>query len=188
MSKQMLCGLAACGALLATLGGCPVTVNVLQRDAEQIAAVVDVIQTEDPRTATPTAVIDAGYVVTLGPDVEVITVVQQDLVVSELPDITLLGFENVTGFDIFVRFMANGVPQSVFVFDGETVLLSFPCLQAVQLLSEDDFDPFDAAFIQSFDLISDYLNPDNFLCGDAFIITFDPEAVIGAPQAIDLVP
>ncbi len=184
--------LAACTAWLA-LVGCNLSVNdqsVLVQDQTQIEAAVNQVQVQDPRTAAlPPDVTTQGDVVVLDPQVVFVDSVPQDLVVTELPDITLLGIENQTTNDIFVRYEADGQEQGVFVYDGETLLLKYPCLTTLSLLSEDDFDTSSGVLVDTFDLTGiDYTNPADFICGDAFIVTLDPNNVIGQFHAIDLQP
>ena len=165
---SMLSGLVATGC---DGGGDPlVDIDV------QINDTVDRVQTEDPRTVVlPSPITDRGDTVVIS-DADVIVEVQDQLVVEELPNITLLGVQNLTGFDIYLTYLANGVIQEVFVFDGETLLLEYPCLDAVQLLFEEDYDAF-GNLVQTFDLQADYFNPEDFFCGEALIITLDPFAV-----------
>jgi len=169
--------------------GCEVQVGDLLADIElQLDSSVDQIQTQDPRSvALPPPIVDRGDSVIIEEEVEVIVSVQQQLVIEELPDITLLGFENVTGFDIFVGYRVDGVLQEVFVFDGETLLLEYSCLGFVELLFEEDYDAF-GDFVQDFELFADYSNPEDFFCGEALIITLDPFAVSASVEIIDLVP
>jgi hypothetical protein len=107
------------------------------------------------------------------------------LVVDTLPDITLLGLENLTGFDVYLTYLADGAVQEVFVFEGETLLLEYRCLDAVQLLTEEDYDDF-GNFVQSFDLFVEYFNPEDFFCGEALILTLGPFEVNASIQVIDL--
>jgi len=93
----------------------------------------------------------------------------------------------LTGFDMYLTYAADGVIQEVFVFDSETLLLEYPCLDAVQLLTEEDYDAF-GEFVQSFDLDTDYFNPEDFFCGDALILTLDPFEVSASIEIIDLAP
>lgn len=196
--RRLIVRTISCCAVLAMLTlttGCPDTVVIggggraIDRAAGRILAAVDIVQTEDVRVVElPPAAVSRGDVVTVREEVTVITDVRQQIVVERLPDVTLLGFENDTGFDIFVRYFADGVDQGIFVFDRETVLLEYPCLDVIELDTEDDFDPFTGEFVASFDLRDAvFFNPEDFICGDAFIITIDPFGVLASPEAIDLV-
>jgi hypothetical protein len=174
--------------------GCDVQVGEVQvgdllGDIElQLNSSVDQIQTRDPRAiALPPPIVDRGDTVIIEEEVEIIISVQEQLVIEDLPDITLVGFENLTGFDVYLTYVADGVVQEVFVFAGETLLLEYPCLDAVQLLTEEDYDEF-GEFVQSFDLEADYFNPEDFFCGEALILTLDPFEVIASIEIIDLAP
>lgn len=193
--KQMI-GLAArpCGWLVLGLAGlvtmgCDAQIGDLLADIElQLNTSVDQIQTLDPRTIElPPTIVERGDTIIIEEDVEVIVSVQEQLVIEELPDITLLGFENLTGFNIYLTYAADGVIQEVFVFDGETLLLEYPCLGTVELLAEEDYDGF-GDFVQSFELDADFFNPEDFLCGEALILTLDPFDIIASIEIIDLAP
>ncbi len=170
---------AGCGVQL----GDPLAVIELQLNSS-----VERIQTRDPHTiALPSPIVDRGDVVIIEDDAEVIVSIQGQLVIEELPDITLLGLENLTGFDIYLTYVSDGVIQEVFVFADETLLLEYPCLDTVQFLSEEDYDIL-GEFVQSFDLDAAYFNPEDFFCGEALIVTLDPFAVSASIETIDLAP
>jgi hypothetical protein len=108
------------------------------------------------------------------PDVINIYPPAQDLIVVDLPDWTELSFENYTGWDLYITYYADGVWQDAYVYDGESLLLEYPCLDLIELVSEDDIDPITGVLVDSFDLTGEgFLNPDDFICGDTFILTFD---------------
>lgn len=153
-----------------------------------IGNAINTPQTQDPRFTTPPADFGTrGHTIVLADDVIVVDDVSTDLAGADLPDITLLGFENITGFDIYIEYTVDGVLQSTLVLDGETLLLDYPCIFDLEILLEEDYDPVSGGFVQAFDLTgSVFLNPDDFLCGDAFIITFDPVAIEAGVEAIDL--
>lgn len=153
----------------------------------RLRSAVSEVQTVDPRDAElPDVLVQQGDTVIINQQVNVIVNIEQELAVAELPDVTVLGFENQTGWDIYVRYLADGDLQGIYVLDGETLLLEYPCLDTVELLSEDDIDPLSGALVDSFDLTSVFFNPDDFACGDALVITLDPFAVDVAVQLIDL--
>lgn len=176
-------------AALAGLGvtGCGVQVSDLLANLElRIISAVDRVQTQDPRTvALPPPIVNRGDTIVIREEAEVIISIREQLVVETLPDITLLGFENVTGFDIYLTYLADGVVQQVFVFNGETLLLEYPCLDSVQLLVEEDYNVF-GEFVDSFDLFADYFNPEDFFCGEALIITIDPFGISASIEIIFL--
>lgn len=166
--------------LCALIAGCPganIDLEDLLEDLQiNIDRSVNVIQQRDPRTVVLPPALQQDIV--LNANVDVIVDVRTDIVAARLPDITLLGFENLTGFDIYIQYLADGQIQGIFVFDGETLLLEYPCLDEIVLLFEEDFDPFTGVFVADFDLIgSEFFNPIDFECGDALILTFFPDAV-----------
>lgn len=144
----------------------------------QINGQVNNLQAEDPRTVVlPPAVVQGGDTVIINNDVTIINDVRTDVVVEELPDSLLLGFENLTGYDIYIQYYADNDLQGIFVYDGETLLLDYPCLGSVEIVSEDDFDPFSGVLVDSYDLSGFFSNPEDFECGDAFIMTFDFDSI-----------
>jgi hypothetical protein len=150
---------------------------------------VGAVQDADPRVLPlPDELVDQGDSVMISSDVEVIINIEQDLIVEELPDATVVGFENLTGYDLFLRYYADDVLQGVLVQDGETLLLDYPCLGSLELLSEDDIDPLSSIVVQSYDLADLFLNPDDFLCGDALLFTFDPVSIDLNVEFIALLP
>lgn len=190
MNRVRWCG----GALLAFsalaglgVGGCGGEVSDLLANLERrIIGSVDRVQAQDPRTIVlPPPIVNRGDTVVIREEAEVIVSIREQLVIEALPDITLLGFENVTGFDIYLTYLGDGVVQQVFVFNGETLLLEYPCLDSVQLLVEEDYDVF-GEFVQSFDLFADFFNPEDFFCGEALIITIDPFGVSASIEIIFL--
>lgn len=173
--------------------GCTLDVNsaldALSQIEEALTSEVDSIQLEDPRDANlPVGLVEQGDTIIIDNSVTVVNNVSEDLVIEELPDITLLGFENITGADIYLQYLVDGELQGVLVFDGETLLLEYPCLDEVEILSEQDFDPETGVLIVEFDLSgSIFLNGFDFYCGEALIITIDPFSLTASAEAIDLV-
>lgn len=191
-TKFRLCLMAlACGVAGLSMGGCPDLEEILD-DLEELEInidnSVDVIQSRDPRDPNFAFPRDFNQPIIIGANVDVIVDISSDLVVEVLPDITLLGFENLTGFDIYVTYFVDGVEQGILVFDGETLLLEYPCIELLELFTEEDFDPFDGVFVDEFDLTDAFFeNPFDFVCGEALILTFDPFAVTATAERIDLV-
>lgn len=175
---------------LALVGGCPDIEldDVLEEIELDLVSQVSPIQTVDPRFATPpVGLAELQEQIIIQNNVQVITDVTQDLVVAVLPDITLVGFDNLTGDDLFVQYLADGDVQGILVFSGETLLLEYPCLIEIELLTEDHFDPFTGVLVESFDLEDGlFINPFDFDCGEAVIFTFDPFGVISDVVLIDL--
>lgn len=147
------------------------------------------IQQTDPTTVVISGAVARGDTVILQQNVTVIVDISTQLVITELPNITLLGFENLTSFDIYLRYRVDGVEQAVFVLQGETLLLEYPCLADIELLTEDDFDIVTGDFIDSFDLTGNYLsNPDDYICGEAVLFSIDDFGVATSFDRIDLTP
>ena len=184
----------AMGVFTAALAGCDLSAediaDILEEIEITINAEVDNIQDEDPRDIDLPDVFDGtSNTIIINEEVTVINVIEEDIIVEELPDVTVLGFENLTGFDAYIRYLVDGELQGIFVFDGETLLLEYPCLADVELLSEDYIDPFTGELVASFDDTGIvFFNPDHFQCGDLFILTFDVDGVFASAEAIDLGP
>ncbi len=153
-----------------------------------INGAVDVIQTEDPRFVTlPSGFADTGNTIIIDNSVTIVDDVKTDVIVDELPDSLLLGFENVTGFDIYIQYFAENDLQGILVYDGETLILDYPCLSSVELVSEDDFDPFTGELVDSFDLSGGLFEEGfDYLCGDTIIFTFDFDAITTNIDVIDV--
>lgn len=196
MLKKYALALVATVLIGATMGGCPdIELDDFLEDLEiNINQSVNEIQTIDPRSNDLILVGDAAdTVVIIEERADVIVDIRTQLVVEELLDINLIGFENLTGYDIYLIFLVDGVEQGVFVFDGETLLLEYPCIEDLQLLVEEDYDTFTGEFLGDYDLTGlDYFNGDfyadpvDFFCGDAFILTIDPIAITAEADLIDL--
>jgi hypothetical protein len=179
MRTLMLIGLCA-GLMAATMGGCTVNVpNALVTADTQIVDAVGSIQTQDPRAAPlPSGLVAQGDVIVLDPHVDVITNIETQIIVQDVPDITLIGFDNATGFDMYLRYAVDGEDQAVLVLDGEALLLEYPCATTIELLSEDHFDPVTGVLVESFDLGAEaFTRPADFDCGDTFVLTFDPDQI-----------
>ena len=176
---------------LSLAAGCSGPIVIGEGDAEDVIgrliAAVGTIQTR-PQSLPP-VLVDRGDTIIIDNSVTIIEDPTHDIAVVELPDRTVLGFENDTGWDIYITYYADDEFQSVYVYDGEALLLGYPCLSVIELISEDDVDPYTGGLVDSFDLTgADFFNPDNFFCGDAFILNFDPYSVSARAEVIDLRP
>ena len=179
--------IAACLSL--SLGaGCSGPISIDTGDIfTRLADAVGVIQTR-PQTLPP-VLVQEGDTILIDASVTIIDDPAQDIVVVELPNLTVLGFENDTGWDIYIQYFADGELQAVYVYDGEALLLEYPCLSVIELISEDDVDPDTGLLVDSFDLRgADFFNPDDFACGDAFILNFDPFSVAARTEVVELLP
>lgn len=155
--------------------------------ASLLANAVNFIQTR-PQVLPP-VLVDRGDSILVDNSVTIIVNPALDIIPAQLPDITVLGFENDTDWDIYIKYYADDVLQGIYVYQGEALLLSYPCLEIVELISEDDIDPFTGELVESYDLFGfDYYNPEDFFCGDALILTFDPFSVSATAEIIDLWP
>jgi len=147
--------------------------DVLDEIEFDIRNQVNVIQTGIPVSALPATL--PPQMIILDPGVTIITDISQQLVVADLPDITLLGFENLTEFDAYYTYLADGQLQGILVFSGETLLLEYPCLTTLELLSWKYFDPFSGIQVDDTSEIVDglFINPIDFICGEAIILSDD---------------
>lgn len=126
----------------------------------------------------PPVLVDRGDTIIINADVTIIVNPAVDILPVELPDLTVLAFENDTDWDIYIKYYADGQLQGIYVYRGEALLLGYPCLSVVELISEDDIDPFTGELVDSFNLLGfDYFNPEDFICGDALILNFDPFSI-----------
>jgi hypothetical protein len=181
-------GLGILIGLLCT--GCGMDLQVILADAvTELRNAAGTVQDTDPRdVALPDSLEQSGDTIIIDQSVNVIVNVEQDLTVAELPNSTVLGFDNQSGFDIYVRYLADGELQGVYVYDGETLLLDYPCLSDIELLSEDDIDPGTGVLVDSLELFEVYVNPDDFICGDALILPFEPASIEISLEILDLWP
>jgi len=191
-----LFSLTLCSLTIMCMGGnCDIDLDDLLDSLEDLEITivntvneVQVVDTTAPGTTLPGGFNDTGDTIIIAENATVITDPSTQLVIEELPDITLLGIENITGFDIFIQYLVDGELQGVLVFDGETLLIEYPCLVDIELVSEDDFDPFTGDLVDSFDLTGIFFeNPLDFECGDALIITVDPIEIQASVELIDLI-
>jgi hypothetical protein len=185
--RVLTCFIAASLAL-SVVGACSADLNL---DSDGVfARLIDAVGVIQTRQQTlPPVLVQEGDTILIDNSVTIIEDPNRDIVVTELPNVTVLGFENDTGWDIYIKYYADNELQGIYVYDGEAPLLNYPCLSVIELISEDDVDPVSGVLIDSFDLTgADFFNPDDFLCGDAFILNFDPESVDARAEVIDLVP
>ncbi|MBK9128457.1 MAG: hypothetical protein IPM13_11765 [Phycisphaerales bacterium] len=147
--------------------------DVLDEIDFEIRNQVNFIQAGIPVAALPAALPPQSII--LDPGVTIITDISQQLVVAELPDITLLGFENLTDVDAYYTYLADGQLQGILVFSGETLLLEYPCLTTLELVSGTYFDPWTGIQIDdTFDIVDGlFINPIDFICGEAIILSDD---------------
>jgi hypothetical protein len=100
------------------------------------------------------------------------------IVIEELPDITLLTFDNLTGLGLVISSFVEDVFQEVSVLADETVYIEYPCLAVVQLDFEHDYDPLTGFYLGSFDLGDIFVEEGfDYFCGDEIVFTFDFDSV-----------
>jgi hypothetical protein len=140
------------------------------------------IQTSDPRSIELSDDADSrGDSVNISSNAEFITSVANQITAAELPTISLVGFDNQTGFNMLLTFTIDSVTQEAFVLDGDTLLLKYPCIGRVQLTDEVDFDPVTGDFVQEFALDSFgslLIRGIDFNCGDYVVFSITPDEVI----------
>jgi hypothetical protein len=178
LKEKKLCFAAMCCAMMLIPFGAACNTNLadlldeLDLDDLEINIYnsVNDVQVVDPRDE----VIPGGNTIVLQPEVIFVDDISDDLDDSSLPDITLLAWENQTGFDLYLEYAVDGILQSIFVFDGETIFLEYPCLFDIELLLEEDYDPLTGQLVFFDDTLPGtiFFNPDDFICGDAVIFTF----------------
>ena len=183
--------LVLAGLIVANLGGCQISIQQSSLNNAETQLQNDTtgnFQSVDPRSGpVPSGAGALGDTVVLDPSVTVVTDVATDITPQAAPDLTVVGFDNRTTFDAYIRYAVNGVVQGVFVYDETTLLLDYPCIDTVELLSEDHFDPSSGVFVEGFDLTGTlFQRPVDFDCGDTFILTFDPEAITATTEVIAL--
>ncbi|MEK6642780.1 MAG: hypothetical protein AABZ08_02640 [Planctomycetota bacterium] len=168
------------------IAGCGITING-DDIAALLADAISLIQTRPQEL--PPVLVNQGDTIHIDASATIIINPAADIVVEELPNLILLGFENDTDWDIYIKYYADGDLQGIYVYHGEALLIEYPCLDAVELISEDDIDPATGELVDSFDLTgTDFFNPDDFFCGDALILNFDPFSVSAHADVIDLSP
>lgn len=162
--------------------------NEIEIDDVDIAALLDAVGLIQTRPQElPDVLLNQGDTILINTNVTIINNPAVDIVPAELPNLTVLGFENDTDWDIYIRYLADDELQGIYVYQGEALLLGYPCLEVVELLSEDDIDPFTGELVDSFDLTgANFFNPEDFFCGDALILTFDPFSVTASVELVDL--
>ena len=155
--------------------------------AALLANAVGLIQTRPQEL--PPVLVQEGDTILIDASATIIVNPAEDIVLAELPNLTVLGFENDTDWDMYIKYHADGELQGIYVYQGEALLLQYPCLNEVALVSEDDIDPVTGALVDSFDLTgSIFVNPDDFFCGDALILNFDPFSVTARAEVVNLSP
>lgn len=146
---------------------------------------VNQLQTQDPRDPNFNLPGQRQLMITDG--VDLITDPSGQIDPDGFDDSMLVGFQNTSGWDMYVEFEVDAMPQSIYVFDGETVLLEYPCAQSLEVVLEEDYDPLTYDLLNEIDWTGTlFANPDDFDCGAALIVTLDGTSVNAEPDLIDL--
>ena len=176
----LVSAIGSCAAL-ALLTGCNVDSTqleqLIQQAGDQVNRTIDNLQNNGPGTfVIPSGATQDNW--NLAPDAQFINNFDQQVTPSEVSDTSFLAFDNQTGFDIYLQYTVDGTGEAIFVADGETALLQYPCIGEVVLDTEDDFDPVtgDAGQTWNFNNVS-YSNPYDFGCGDLLLLTINPDGV-----------
>ncbi len=163
---------------------------LLARAEDAVNSVIDNIQEQNPFVVPGDVDLPDGVVVDPDPEVLVIDDFNEDVNYDALYNSTFLAFTNLTGFDIVVDYVVTVgttvIQDSVFVYDGESVILGYDCADIVAVIAEYDFE-FDGTFVQDFQftsLIS--IRYVNFDCGQLIEYEFTPDEVTVLPQYVDL--
>ncbi len=177
--KLTLKGLVMCLACAALMGGCNLD-DFLEDVDIDIDKDAPLILDDEP------VIIEQNVVI----EETVIYETREEIVIETIPDVTLLTFENFTGYDIVLSYYVDDFTgefyEEVLIFDGEVMYLEYPCLFSIQLDWEDDFD-FDGFYVGSYDLFDIYLEEGfEYFCGDEIIVTFDEFSVTTTVLPIDL--
>ncbi len=189
MSWRRTCGAGSVIlALVVQIGGCPLGAGVVTQGLLLLEQTAVIVQDVDPRDIVlPDSLVILNDSVVIEPDVVVITDIQTQLAGADPTGDTVLGFTNVSGSDLFIEFQADGVVQDIFVLDGDTLLLDFPCLSTIDLLESIEVDPVTGDVLTTLDLTGLTLfNPQDFICGDSVLMTFNPDSVTIGLDVIDL--
>jgi hypothetical protein len=180
-----------------SLGGCPSAddiediIDELDDIEIEIDNSVDVIQDDDPRfVSLPPTLASRTDVIIIDNSVTIIDNVQDDIIIEELPNSLLIGFENLRGLDGYFRYFANDDIQGIFVFAGETLILEYDCLFDFELVSEEYFNPFDGVLEEAFEYDPGeffFEEPFDYLCGDFFLFTFTADSVEFGTESVSLI-
>ncbi len=178
--QSSLLAITLVAALFST--GCPFDADEIEDILDELDDIEFVIDREVEVLqrdvfVDPQPLRDRGDTIIINNNVTVINDVREDIIIEELPDLVLLGFENNTIDDAFYVYRVDGVRQSIFVFSGETLLLEYPCPFEVELVSEEYFDPFTGVSVAEFDTFAIFEEPFDYQCGDALIISFFSDGV-----------
>lgn len=167
--------------------------DLLEEAAESVNAVIDNLQERSPFVVPERVdLASAGVIVDGTSNTILIDDFAADVPADALLDSTFVAFTNDTGFDIVVEYRvvigATIFDDAVFVYDLETVMLSYPCADFVSVLAEYDFDPVTGEFIQEFSFSNlTKARWFDFECSDLLEFVFTPEFVDTTVSIVDLV-
>ncbi|MCK4342042.1 MAG: hypothetical protein KAY37_10005 [Phycisphaerae bacterium] len=162
--------------------------GLIDKAATAVDEAVGEVQGVDPREAELwSGAEDEDLDFVLDEDATWIDNFDEDLDPENWDEIILVAFDNMTGYDILLEFLVDGEMQSVPVYVDDTLLLAYPCPDRMDLIAEYDFDPTTGELVDSLAYEDTYAtNPEDFMCGDLFIVTIDEEGPSGWAEPIDL--
>ena len=159
--------------------------QALQSIEININGAVNQLQTRDPRD--PDFMVPGGRNLMITEGVDLITDPSDQLDPEGFDDVLLIGFENTSGNDMYIEYTVDASFQSIFVFDGETILLEYPCATTLEVTLEEDYDPTDFMIVNTLDWTgTTFTSPDDFDCASALIITMDGMSVNAEAEVIEL--
>ncbi len=104
----------------------------------------------------------------------------------ELENSVILGFENMTPNDVYVTYRVDGVTQSVYVIQDQTVVIGYGCLSIVELVSQTQYDIGTGAAAGTFDFVlGPLVKPADFTCGQILILSIGDLGIASLANVID---
>lgn len=159
--------------------------QALQSIEININGAVNQLQTRDPRD--PDFMVPGGRNLMITEGVDLITDPSDQLDPDGFDEVLLIGFENTSGNDMYIEYMVDAEFQAIFVFDGETILLEYPCATSLEVTLQEDYDPTDFMLVNTLDWTgTTFSSPDDFDCASALILTLDGTSVSAEPELIEL--
>lgn len=176
---------AALIMLIVPLAGCRTQVLDLLLDFEsRVLNRLNSLQTIDPRFLNLPPGLELPDGPTISGDAAFIDDIDADLDLFDPDDFTLLALSNDTPHFAVIRMSIDGVEQEFYVLDGESLLIAYPCVLTIQILSEEYYSLFDGE-LEAFHDHEQFVPPDvvftnplDFACESAVIIVFDGDGTI----------
>lgn len=189
-TRTIVAFLGLAGFVMPGAVGCQTDLTELLSKLESITININTnvnqLQDRDPRD--PNFELPDGAEIDIDDGVDFITDPGDQLDPETLDDTLLIGFENLTENDIYVEYSVDDMPQAVYIFGGETVLLEYPCSNSFEVSYEYDYDPTTFESVGELDWSgTTFTNPEDFQCGNGAILSFDGVTVSTELEIIDLV-